>query len=891
MKRFLRPILAGAVAQSSSSCAPEPGGEPGSSGGGGLPGDESCVDVEVSSNSSGETLEAGAPPEGLEMTWAQAPQTWHLARWCVERAQSVCRAMAKILATSDIRKDKECQKYAGKLHVPCREKGKQARWISSAQMRESATAKAKGVLEALRERAESMDGKAERTLSSLAVCDVPRAQALYQLGLRVHDPTISEKTFRRVLADLGLAKTPKRPWRGRRQEAQTAWSQECNVVLWRWRRLAGASEPNAAAGSETASAESVAEAASVSEPSAAGGGESSSAVGVAPAAGASEPSAVQPAQESGEVPGPAPRLGELAYGTGEWAQWRHHPGYKELLQVLAEWESLKLPTRRVVPGPELRARFLAARELQAARPSSRTPEGAERAAELQRVAQVVLADLADARIPGERKRKRNLRRFLAGVLHVPQKNVGAQELAGNISRRLLELMAKAEEQECDTRPYPRTSPKTVLLFWCLQEATRAHEAEVERRVLRPGNPMEECYEEGDNLLQQTLRQAQCGIYGKAQRRRLEQYRRHLDVSFMREHAEAVMEALSTASGLPVYVAGDEIEGDALREFADVPILTAPLVCMLCNPDASNPECSGASAGAGFLTEESFLRHCAACHSGWAEYRKRVLYLLEARGPHPISAQEKRLMVQNYAFFEQHSLPGAGENAFKDTEPVPRAEAACVCCARLDWLESRYKLRLFAEAPQGSGPCVAEEDAEETESSGGEERTGKATRLVRVRGEYYLQKPAKVAELLAVDRYRQRWPLIPAEELHASSVQHPEEPSWRWLLHTRRVPVMAEKAAQRHAAAGGSDGAAEPVEETPRCAGVGDVEMASWVCWQCLVDLGGPRPRMPLYALANDNWIGRERVEVREASEATRWLSCLGRMCWKQLRLGRGAPDV
>ena len=37
--------------------------------------------------------------------------------------------MTKILATSDIRKDKECQKYAGKLHVPCREKGKQARWI------------------------------------------------------------------------------------------------------------------------------------------------------------------------------------------------------------------------------------------------------------------------------------------------------------------------------------------------------------------------------------------------------------------------------------------------------------------------------------------------------------------------------------------------------------------------------------------------------------------------------------------------------------------------------------------------------------------------------------------------------------------------------------------
>merc|ERR1712032_1030096 len=49
--------------------------------------------------------------------------------------------------------------------------------------------------------------------------------------------------------------------------------------------------------------------------------------------------------------------------------------------------------------------------------------------------------------------------------------------------------------------------------------------------------------------------------------------------------------------------------------------------------------------------------------------------------------------------------------------------------------------------------------------------------------------------------------------------------------------------------------------------------------------------MPLCALANDNWIGRERLEVREASEATRWLSSFGRVCWKQLRLGRGAPDL
>ena len=45
------------------------------------------------------------------------------------------------------------------------------------------------------------------------------------------------------------------------------------------------------------------------------------------------------------------------------------------------------------------------------------------------------------------------------------------------------------------------------------------------------------------------------------------------------------------------------------------------------------------------------------------------------------------------------------------------------------------------------------------------------------------------------------------------------------------------------------------------------------------------------ALVNDNWIGREKIIVREASIATKTLLSLGRACWKQVRLGRGKPDV
>jgi hypothetical protein len=49
--------------------------------------------------------------------------------------------------------------------------------------------------------------------------------------------------------------------------------------------------------------------------------------------------------------------------------------------------------------------------------------------------------------------------------------------------------------------------------------------------------------------------------------------------------------------------------------------------------------------------------------------------------------------------------------------------------------------------------------------------------------------------------------------------------------------------------------------------------------------------MPVHGLTNDNWIGRERPMLREASKGTKMLASLGRCCWKQVRLGRGEPDV
>ena len=60
---------------------------------------------------------------------------------------------------------------------------------------------------------------------------------------------------------------------------------------------------------------------------------------------------------------------------------------------------------------------------------------------------------------------------------------------------------------------------------------------------------------------------------------------------------------------------------------------------------------------------------------------------------------------------------------------------------------------------------------------------------------------KVHQLLDVEKYVHVMPLAPQEELHASSVQHPSFPHMRWLLHTKRVPVLQRVGHATFAAAG------------------------------------------------------------------------------------------
>ena len=113
------------------------------------------------------------------------------------------------------------------------------------------------------------------------------------------------------------------------------------------------------------------------------------------------------------------------------------------------------------------------------------------------------------------------------------------------------------------------------------------------------------------------------------------------------------------------------------------------------------------------------------------------------------------------------------NRISGGEAVPRCEAACAVCAQKDYFEHRHKLSLFGAVPEERVGAVPEERVSEhcadaasdqEDVPEGEADARRTRTLVKHRGVYYLQSPEMVQRLLDVDRYRQRWPLIPPEEM-------------------------------------------------------------------------------------------------------------------------------
>ena len=58
------------------------------------------------------------------------------------------------------------------------------------------------------------------------------------------------------------------------------------------------------------------------------------------------------------------------------------------------------------------------------------------------------------------------------------------------------------------------------------------------------------------------------------------------------------------------------------------------------------------------------------------------------------------MVHNFAFFQNFSVPSSSTNEWTRralTDATPRVQKACVVCARMDYVEHRFEVYLFAEA--------------------------------------------------------------------------------------------------------------------------------------------------------------------------------------------------
>ena len=267
----------------------------------------------------------------------------------------------------------------------------------------------------------------------------------------------------------------------------------------------------------------------------------------------------------------------------------------------------------------------------------------------------------------------------------------------------------------------------------------------------------------------------------------------------------------------------------------VPVASPPVMCWLC--------------GDGFTHTDALVKHCKANHGDYAEYRKRLLWQAQQEGLKKLLPYVKRHLVQAASFFQAYSVPGTMCLGWRHPDSLrcalPRCEVACVVCARKDWMENRFRVHLWKEATHSK--------------SVGEIIHGPGSTQLLVHAEdLCFGNRGVINHYLATGLYAHLMPRIPQEELYASSVVHPADPSMQWLLHTRRVPLrrddsVAQPALQREASA------AQPDSPHP-CAGVGNPDEKAWICYECACCLcvDDKLVKVPQFALANLMWLGQER---------------------------------
>ena len=321
---------------------------------------------------------------------------------------------------------------------------------------------------------------------------------------------------------------------------------------------------------------------------------------------------------------------------------------------------------------------------------------------------------------------------------------------------------------------------------------------------------------------------------------------------------------------PVYTPASQVHAPSPPHFVEQiqnsatehvpPEMQPPRTCCLC--------------GKGFIDSPALWKHCELEHHSWAEAAKRTLWEAEKLEAMPLLPPDKRRIIQNVTNALVYSKPAQGHFGRDKVCMIQRV--ACATCAKVAWIDDCYPCFLFQDCPDeakprekkranasdteasdGSEPEAEEEEAADEEAFATEQRRG---RLLKDENGYYVIDAYEIHKLLDVHKYIEAWPQIPAEELHASSVRHPSHPEFRWLLHTRRIPLQAscsDSVATEHG--------------LPKCAGVGIKDRPLWLCRACTTSLCRPQPVMPFFALANWNWGGRLHPLYYNLSIATKAL--------------------
>ena len=152
--------------------------------------------------------------------------------------------------------------------------------------------------------------------------------------------------------------------------------------------------------------------------------------------------------------------------------------------------------------------------------------------------------------------------------------------------------------------------------------------------------------------------------------------------------------------------------EQLREWPEMAVSMSQQPCLLCEAD--------------FGDRSALLQHIDDKHGGLQRYRNAML-MLESLSPHVVVGSEVRQYVRNYATFLREARidwDGADDVSL-------RRRLGCCFCARSFWKEDLLEVLAGQQC--------------------------------------FMLNPDAVWKFLSVERYKQRWPLIPESELLASSV--------------------------------------------------------------------------------------------------------------------------